>query len=112
MPPGHLFTIAFVSAIKHLLLTCEMTTGERMRFLDGIARSIMGPVTAEAVVAIEPIDPVGLKMVSEITKLPIANQSTAFKNGDVFRLLAQLNPSLLRALELCRWHHPVPEGSR
>jgi hypothetical protein len=111
MPIGHLFRMAFVSVIKHALLTCEMTAGERMKFLDGIARSVTGIVTAEAVAAIEPIDPVGLKMVREITSLPIAKQTTAFKDSDVFRLLAQLNPSLLRALRLCRWYEPVPEAA-
>ena len=69
-------------------------------------------LTAEAVAAIEPADATGRKMIREITKLPMRQQMRAFQEGEVFRLLAQLNPSLLRALELCHWHEPVPETPR
>lgn len=103
MPIGHLFGIALVSVIKHGLLTVEMTAGHRMKLLDGIATVIDGPVTAEAVAAIEPADPVGLKMMQEITRLPIERQVCAFRDANVFRLMAQLNPSLLVALKRCRW---------
>jgi len=48
-------------------------------------------------------DPVGLKMMQEIMRLPIARQTCAFRDADVFRLMAQLNPSLLTALKRCRW---------
>jgi hypothetical protein len=103
MPIGHLFSMAFVSFIKQGLLTIEMNAGERLKLLDGIATTIYGPITAEAVAAIEPADPVGLKMIREIMKLPIDRQTRAFSDGDVFRLLAQLNPSLLTALKRCHW---------
>lgn len=103
MPVGHLFSIAFVSVIKHALLTIEMTAGDRMKLLDGIARVIDGSVTPAALAAIEPADDLGLKMMQEITRLPAPRQTCAFRDADVFRLMAQLNPSLLTALKRCRW---------
>lgn len=103
MPIGHLFSTALVSVFKHGLLTVEMTAGQRMKLLDGVASVIDGSVTAAAVAAIEPADPVGLKMMQEITRLPVDRQVCAFKDGNVFRLMAQLNPSLLTALKRCRW---------
>jgi hypothetical protein len=109
MPIGHLFNMAFVSYIKHGLLTLQMTASDRLKFLDAIAGTISGPVTAEAVAAIEPADAVGVKMIREIMKLPVERQTRAFDDGDVFRLLAQLNPSLLRALRLCVYHVTIPE---
>ena len=54
MPIGHLFNIAFVSFLKQGLLTIKMTAGDRLRILDSMATVINGPVTAEAVTAIEP----------------------------------------------------------
>ena len=104
MPIGHLFSLAIVSVIKQRLLTVEMTAGTRMKLLDGIASVIDGPVTAEAVALIEPADPIGLKMMLEIMRLPIERQVCAFTDADVFRLMAQLNPSLLAALKRCRWN--------
>jgi hypothetical protein len=104
MPIGHLFNLAFVSFIKHGLLTIEMKAGDRLKLLDSIAGIISGPVTAEAVAAIEPADPVGVKMIREIMKLPVERQTRAFDDGGVFRLLGRLNPSLLTALKLCCWY--------
>ena len=109
MPTGHLFNLADVSRFKYALLNAEMTSGERLRILDGIASTIDRPVTAEAIAAIEPIDDTGRKMMKEISSLDVAEQSQAFRKGDVFRLLAKLNPSLLRALALCQWNPAVPE---
>ncbi|MEH2485419.1 hypothetical protein [Bradyrhizobium sp. AZCC 2230] len=77
MPIGHQFSIALVSVFKHALLTLEMTAGQRMKFLDGIASVIDGSVTAEAVAAIAPADPVGLKMMQEITRLPVERKRLA-----------------------------------
>ena len=102
MPCGHLFNLADVSRWKHALLTVEMTSGERLKILDGIAQCVYGPVTAEAIAVIEPACDTGRKILEEISSLDVPEQSRAFNNGDVFRLLSKLNPSLLRALELCR----------
>jgi hypothetical protein len=109
MPIGHLFTLAMVSTIKRGLLKWEMTAGERLKFLEGIAHAIDGPVTAAAVEAIEPCCDTGAQMLAEINSLPIDKRTTAFSDGDVFCLLAKLNPSLLAALRLCVWHAAVPE---
>ncbi len=108
MPVGHLFNLAMVSKLKRGLLTLEMTAGDRLKFLDGIAHCVHGPVTAQAIAAVEPCCDVGADILREINSLPIERQTTAFNDGDVFRLLAKLNPSLLRALELCVSHACTP----
>jgi hypothetical protein len=50
-------------------------------------------------------------MFKELNSLSIGKQTQAFRDGDVFRLLAKLNPSLLTALRLCD-RGPVPEEPR
>ena len=112
MPIGHLFSLAMVATFKSALLTLEMTTGERLKFLEGIARYVDGPITAAAVEAIEPYCATGAAMMAEINSLPIEKQTIAFQGGDVFRLLARLNPSLLAALRLCSYNGPIPENPR
>jgi hypothetical protein len=109
MPPGHLFNLAYVAYFKHALLTMKMTAGEQMKILDGIASMVYGPVTAEAIEVIEPACATAVQMLHELHKVHITQQTRAFIDGDVFRLLTQLNPSLLRALELCRYNEPVPK---
>jgi hypothetical protein len=51
-------------------------------------------------------------MFQELNSLPVEKRSQAFRDGDVFRLLAKLNPSLLRALRLCQFNSPIPEEQR
>jgi hypothetical protein len=99
MPIGHLFDLASVAYWKRAL-TVEMPASPRLTFLDAISESAYGPVTPEAVAAIEPMCGKGEAIISEIFSLPIEKQSQAFQKGDVFRLLARLNPSLLAALRL------------
>jgi hypothetical protein len=108
MPRGYLFNLAVISSLKYALLNVKMTAHLRLQTLDTIAGCVFGPVTEEAVVAIEPACETGGKMLREIHSLPVEKQTSAFDKGNVFRLLAKLNPSLLRALELCQWHEPVP----
>ena len=79
-----------------------MTAGERHQILDGIANCVFGPVTAEAIAVIEPCCETGNEILREIMSLSVGRQTLAFDEGDVFRLLAKLNPSLLAALRLCR----------
>jgi hypothetical protein len=112
MAIGHLFNLAIVSSWKRVLLTMEMSAGNRLQILDGIGECIFGPVTAEAIARIDPIDEVGQQMLSEICSLPIEKQTQAFSAGDVFRLLAKLNPSLLSALRLCKFNETAPEQPR
>jgi hypothetical protein len=88
-----------------------MTAYHRLQALDGIARCVFAPVTDEAVAAIEPACETGRKMLAEIHSLPVEKQTQAFVQGDVFRLLARLNPSLLVALRLCTLG-TVPEEPR
>jgi hypothetical protein len=109
MPVGHLMTLAYIAHFKYAVTAVPMGAHERLRFLDFIARSIAGPITAEAVAAIEPSCKTALQMLHELNKVPRGQTTRAFRDGDVFRLLSRLNPSLLRALELCQWHPPVPE---
>jgi hypothetical protein len=107
MPRGHLFNLADVSYLKYALLTVKMTSGERSKTLDAIAIAVLGPVTWEAIAAIEPCCDTGREILEEIKSLDVDEQSRAFNNGDVFRLLAKLNPSLLRALEFCTCYRPT-----
>ena len=111
MPIGHLMNLAMVADLKRGLVNFKLSAGDTLRFLEGISGCIYGPVTAEAIAAIEPLCDTGHAMLVEIHSLPIEKRSSAFQEGDVFRLLARLNPSLITALRLCRWHPPVPERS-
>jgi hypothetical protein len=108
MPIGHLYSIALISHFKYILLNLEMTAHERLKTLEVITLCIYGPITDEAVLAIEPCCETGRKMFQELDSLPFEKRSQAFHDGDVFRLLAKLNPSLLIALRLCD-RGPVPE---
>jgi hypothetical protein len=110
-PRGHLFNLAEISLLKYALLNVEMTAHNRLKALDAIAKCVFSCVTEEAVAAIEPCCEVGRKMLAEIHSLPVEKQTQAFDDGDVFRLLARLNPSLLAALRLCALG-PIPEQPR
>jgi hypothetical protein len=111
MPRGHLFNMAEISLFKYVLLNVELTAYHRLKTLDAIAGCVFGPVTEEAVAAIEPCCETGRKMLVEIHSLPVEKQTGAFCDGDVFHFLAKLNPSLLAALRLCKVG-PVPEKPR
>jgi hypothetical protein len=101
MPPGYRFFLALIAYSKRVLLTMEMTAGERLRILNGMNECVGGPITDTVVAVIEPLCDDGAAIVAEICSLAVDDQSRAFEKGDVFRLLAKLNPSLLRALTLC-----------
>jgi hypothetical protein len=108
IPVGHLQSLAYIAYFKCALLTLPMTAAERMKFLDGIGSCIYGCITAEVVEAIEPACDTAVQMMHELQKVHRAERTQAFRKGDMFHLLAQLNPSLFRALELCNLG-PVPE---
>jgi hypothetical protein len=111
MPCGHLFNLALVSYWKRLLLNAAATTAaERLKYLEGIQESVFGPVTAEAVALIEPACDAGNAMIGEICSLDVNKQARVFVEGDVFRLLVELNPSLLVALRLCSPYVPANSG--
>ena len=101
MPPGHLHNLVDVAYFKNALLTISMTVAQRMKFLDGIASMIYGPVTAEAIEVIEPACATAVQMMHELQTIRRTERMQAFINGGMFELLAKLNPSLLKALELC-----------
>lgn len=111
MPIGHLYSLATVSHMKYMLLNFKMTAADRLRTFEVIGMCTHGEVTEEAVAAIEPCCETGRKMFQELNSLPIEKQTRAFDTGDVFRLLARLNPSLLTALRLCD-RGAVPEVPR
>jgi hypothetical protein len=111
MPIGHLYSIATISHLKYTLLNFKMTAHERMKTLEVIGMCVHGSITDEAAAAIEPCCETGRKMFQELNSLPIEKQTQAFHDGDVFRLFAKLNPSLLTALRLCD-RGPVPEQPR
>jgi hypothetical protein len=111
MPIGYLFDFAVASYWKRRLLATNINAGERLEYLDGLSECVSGPVTAEAIAAIEPICSRGEQILSEVLSLPVEKQTQAFSKGDVFRILARLNPSLLAALRLCALYG-VPERPR
>jgi len=111
-PIGHLYSLATVSHLKYMLLNFKMTAQDRLRALEVIGMCTHGLVTKAAVAAIDPCCETGRQMFKELDSLPIEKRTQAFSDGDVFRLLAKLNPSLLRALALCEWHPAVPERKR
>lgn len=102
MPIGHLFNLAVVSQLKRLLLTMNMTAAQRLQTLDTIVSCAFGPVTPQAIETIELCCDTGAAIIRELNGLRREKQTSAFQDGDVFRILAKLNPSLLSALELCR----------
>jgi hypothetical protein len=108
MPIGHLFNLAYVAYFKYALLTIRMTAAMQLKVLDAMAGMVRGPVTAEAVEAIAPACDTAVQMLHELHKVPRSEVTRTFSDADMFRLLAKLNPSLLRALELCTYYPPVP----
>lgn len=100
-PIGHLFSLALVAIMKRALLNIPMSASDRLRILDGIENCAQGCVTREAIAVVEPADDGSREIMREITRLPISAQVMAFHDGDVFRLVSKLNPSLLLALRIC-----------
>jgi hypothetical protein len=111
-PTGYLYNLAAVSNLKYMLLNFEMTAHERMKTLEVIAMCAHDMITDVAVSAIEPCCETARQMFRELNSLPIERRCTVFADGDVFRLLAKLNPSLLTALRLCRFHGTIPDQPR
>lgn len=108
MPIGHLFNIAIASWFKRFLVTFSTTVELRQRTLNAMADMAFGPVTPAAIAAIEPADDTSAEIIRTITALPKEVQTRAFQDGDVFRLLAQLNGSLREALRLCTFAERIP----
>jgi hypothetical protein len=109
MPIGHLFSMAIASLLKRFLLKFSTSIEVRQRILNCLAGMAYGPVTVDAISAIEAADDTGNEIIRTITSLPKGQQVMAFGDGDVFRLVARLNPSLIKAIRLCTFHEPVPE---
>jgi hypothetical protein len=113
MPSGHLMSLAYIAFFKYALLNCEMSAAERLRFLDGIAKCVSGPITSEAIEVIEPACETARQILKELNSVGRERACQAFHDGDCFRILARLNPSLLRALELCNvGTPPEPQEAR
>jgi hypothetical protein len=112
MPIGRLMDLAYIAHFKYALLSVPMSANDRLRFLDFIARCIDRTVTAEAIAAIEPACATSVETLHQLNGVPRSETCRVFQEGDVFRLLARLNPSLYRALELCEWPEPIPQGNR
>jgi hypothetical protein len=111
-PIGHLYSIASISHLKYMLVNLRMTVEQRLKALEVIALCVHGQITEEAAAAIEPCCETGRKMFEELNSIPMEKRTQAFQAGDVFRLLANLNPSLLSALRLCKFNETVPEQPR
>ena len=111
MPIGHLFNLAEISWQKHALQDGKLSAGERLKILDSIAACAFGPVSEPAIAAVEPMCEKGRQIFWEILNLPVEKQTRTLADGDVFQILARLNPSLFAALRLCNLG-PVPEQPR
>jgi hypothetical protein len=112
LPSGHLQNLAYVAYFKYALLNVSMTADQQIKFLDCIAGMVYGPVTAEAIEAIQPACATAIEMLHELNKIHLSQRCRAFEKGNMFRILAELNPSLLTALRLCQFHGPVPDQPR
>ena len=111
MPIGHLFNLAEISWQKYALQDDNLTAGVRLKILDNFAACAFGPVGEQAIAAVKPMGDKGRQIFWEILNLPGEKQTRAFGAGDVFQILARLDPSLLAALHLCNFG-PVPEQPR
>jgi hypothetical protein len=90
-PVGHLENLAYIAYFKRALVNFKLPADLQLKMLEHINRCVFGLVTAEAVAAIEPSCDVGAEMLNELNKVPRSEFSGAFRDGDVFRLLAKLN---------------------
>lgn len=109
MPIGCLLDLAMASEIKWILATGKADTETAFRCLKMLSEIAEGIITAQAISAVQPICSRGRAIMKQIHALPVEKQCRAFGDGDVFRILAKLNPSLLTALQVCTWHSAVPE---
>ena len=101
---GHRYEIAFASYIKRILVTQEMTAGDRLDLLEGLNRLLDQRSNKEVLAAIKPVCASGAAMIEECMKL---NKSGPPYRGfdllgslEVFDRLRQLNPSQLEAIRL------------
>jgi hypothetical protein len=87
--------------VKRVLLD-EMEPQMRLRFLEILDKMVRGHLTEEAMQRVEPACDTAMKMLDEMKPLSIDDKSRLMMRWNVMATFCNLNPSLLRALELCR----------
>ena len=103
--PAHQSDLVLIAVWKRWL-TGKLSVRERLRLLEAIEACIRGPVTAEAIAAIEPADEVFEQIVAEATRAASPKDGgepffAILERAEVFENLRHLNPSLDRAIALC-----------
>jgi hypothetical protein len=108
-PVGYLSV--FAALTKHTLARCEMTVGDRLRLLEGLARLVDSRFSAAALAVIEPACDTAVEMIMEAHSLDAeGSHGTAsyrlLTSWTVFGHFVRLNPSLLAAIRLMTWTPP------
>jgi len=103
--PAHQSELVLVAVWKRAL-GGTLSVRERLKLLEAIEASIRGPVTAEAIAAIEPACPVFEQIVAEATRAASPKDGgepffAILECPQVFENLQRLNPSIGRAIALC-----------
>lgn len=102
VPPGQMFGFLVIAYIKHALLHCKMTAGERLEILECLNRTF-DPAT---LAAIEPMSETEIAMVHEARSLDREDDSESMASYrvltrvTVFDNFVRLNPSILTAIKM------------
>jgi hypothetical protein len=110
LPSGYRANLAMISLAKRWLTRDDLAVAERLHTLKSIKEMACGLITAPALAAIEPACGVFEEIVAKAVKLSIASKDDGaamckvLERPEVFENLLRLNPSLIRAAELCKRH--------
>jgi hypothetical protein len=111
LPVGYRSNLVMIAMAKRWAAPDkELTVAERLRTLKSIKEMTFGVLTPEAVAVIEPANDKFEEIVAKAVRASIALDDDgramckALEQMDVFANLLKLNPSLIRAAELCRGH--------
>jgi hypothetical protein len=110
LPSGYRANLIMIALAKRWLARDDITVAERLRTLKAIKGMAHGLIGKPALAAIEPANDTFEAIVAKGVRLSIAQDddgTAMFKileQPDVFENLLKLNPSLIRAAELCQRH--------
>jgi hypothetical protein len=110
-PVGYLSMLLTAAFTKHTLARCEMTAGDRLRLLEGLANLVDARFSAAALAVIEPACDTAVAMIMEAHSLDTEGSHGAasyrlLTSWSVFGHFVRLNPSLLAAIRLMTWTPP------
>jgi hypothetical protein len=96
--------------LKYILATLKLSDAERLETLEQLASLHFSDVTAEAIATVEPCSHEVARMIGDALDMPPAQPNHKISAGwallarnPTWSRLVALNPSLGRAMELCRW---------